>query len=57
MGKGKLLTDFEKGKIEAFCEQELYIKAMLDNIKRWRCAVYNFFKNKNQFVLKIILKI
>ena len=46
MGRRKCLQDFEKGEIDAYHDQGLSISEIATKIKRSRCAVYNYFKNK-----------
>ena len=53
MGKGKKLTETECGKILAYRDQKLSIRAIAEKIGRPPKAVYSFLSNPNDYRKKI----
>ena len=49
MGRGKKLTEFEKGRITAYCNQGLSKCQIANKMKRSKCVVLDYLKNPEKY--------
>ena len=54
MGCGDSLTDYEKGRIDAFERDGHFQREIAKKINRSRCAVNNYIKNKDKTLKNIL---
>ena len=49
MGKGKALSEFEKGRIEELLHQRISKREILKRLNRSKCVILNYSKNKKRY--------